>query len=315
MKKIIFVSGLILTIAIISSFVFIPNNLVVSKVIYIESSDRIVYDFLLTNKNKTKWWPEKLSRSYKSTDSTSFNYQKTNFKFFNAKLNSNQVTVANRNSVFNGTISSFVDGQNTVEIVWKVSLENSLNPIERVLNYDKATTIKKQIDEILQHFGNFSINPKNIYGLTIERTIVKDTLLLTTNKSLNHHPTVIETYTLINNLEQFAKNNAAKVTNSPMLNVVKTYEGMYNVTVALPVNKMVASKSGYFVNRMVKGNILETEIKGGKNSIDNGFLQLKNYMKDFKLAPPAMPFEMMITNRSLEKDTTKWLTKLYYPIY
>lgn len=315
MKKIIFISALILAVASVSSFIFIPNTLVVSKVIYIESSDRIVYDYLLTNKNKIKWWPETLAQRSKSLDSTSFNYQKTNFKFFDAHYNSTEVTISSGNEVFNGTISSFFEGKNTVKIIWEGSLKNNINPFKRILNYYKATSVKKEITDILQQFGNFAIKTENIYGLKIERTIVKDTLLLTTSKSINHYPTINETYTLVNKLEEFAKINSATITNSPMFNVMKTFENTYSMTIALPVNKPMVAKSGYLVNKMFPGNILETEIKGGKSNINNGFLQIKNYMNDFKLTSPAMPFEMMITNRNLERDTNKWVTKLYYPIF
>ncbi|MCY7292348.1 MAG: hypothetical protein LH615_09225 [Ferruginibacter sp.] len=315
MKKIIFISGLIVIVVIISSFIFIPDTLVVSKVIYVESSDRIVYDYLLTNKNKTKWWPENLDQDLKSSDSTSFNYQKTNFKFFDAKFNSNQVIISKGDNVFSGTISSFFESKNSLKIVWRVSLKNNLNPIKRILNFYKATIIKKEITTLLEQFGNFVIKTENVYGLKIERTIVKDTLLLTTNKTLDHYPTINETYALVNNLEVFAKSNSAEITNSPMFNVVKTFEGTYNLTIALPVNKPIKEKYGYFVNKMFPGNILKVEIMGGKNRIENGFLQLKNYMNDFKLTSPAMPFEMIITNRNLERDTNKWVTELYYPIF
>jgi hypothetical protein len=41
---------------------------------------------------------------------------------------------------------------------------------------------------------------------------------------------------------------------------------------------------------------------------------MKAYMKDFKLTSPAMPFELLVTNRANEPDTSKWVTKIYYPI-
>jgi effector-binding domain-containing protein len=315
MKKIIFISGSILLVAIISSFIFIPKILVVSKVIFVESSDRIVYDYLLTNKNKFIWWPKESNSNLTGKDSSSYVFKNTDFSFFNSKLNSSEVTATKGDAKFKGNIYGLFEGKNTAKLVWRLSIENNLNPLKRVLNYFKAIAIKKQITIILEQFGNFAIKVKNIYGLKINRTIVKDTLLLTTVKSLDHYPSVSEIYSTIKKLNEFARSNTAQITNTPMLNVIKTYKGNYNITIALPVNKAVAAKDNYFVNKMFPGNILETEIVGGRKSIDNGFLQMKNYMKDFKLTSPAMPFEMMITDRSIERDTNKWVTKLYYPIF
>ncbi|MDB4999000.1 MAG: hypothetical protein JWR76_77, partial [Mucilaginibacter sp.] len=57
------------------------------------------------------------------------------------------------------------------------------------------------------------------------------------------------------------------------------------------------------------------DVKGGKQTVANAFVQLKNYQKDHGLISPAMPFEILITNRLTEKDTAKWVTKLYWPIF
>ncbi len=66
---------------------------------------------------------------------------------------------------------------------------------------------------------------------------------------------------------------------------------------------------------MVPGKILVTEITGGKNEITAAFAKLKTYMEDNRLVAPAIPFEMFVTNRVEQTDSTKWITKIYYPIF
>ena len=63
------------------------------------------------------------------------------------------------------------------------------------------------------------------------------------------------------------------------------------------------------------GNILTGEVKGGTYTINQAEMELKNFVTDFKRISPAIPYQSLITNRLQEKDTTKWITKLYYPIY
>ncbi len=100
-----------------------------------------------------------------------------------------------------------------------------------------------------------------------------------------------------------------------MLNITKTGYQTYVITVAVPIDQSISSKGKMLVNRMIPGNILYANVIGGHQSIKLAFDQLKNYMKDFKLTSPAIPFELMITDRTLNPDSSKWQTKVYYPIF
>jgi hypothetical protein len=43
--------------------------------------------------------------------------------------------------------------------------------------------------------------------------------------------------------------------------------------------------------------------------------QMKNYISDYQRTVMAIPFQSLVTDRRKEADTTKWLTKLYFPIF
>jgi len=101
-----------------------------------------------------------------------------------------------------------------------------------------------------------------------------------------------------------------------MLNVTEINEYQYQITVALPINKTIPTEGTTTINKMPKGdNLLVMDVKGGQNTINNALSQLKIYMKDHRLVSPAMPYQSLITDRSVEKDTSKWVTKIYYPIF
>src|SRR6266487_3596951 len=40
---------------------------------------------------------------------------------------------------------------------------------------------------------------------------------------------------------------------------------------------------------------------------------IEKYMDDHFLSAPAIPFEILITDRNKEADTSKWETKIFYP--
>ena len=52
----------------------------------------------------------------------------------------------------------------------------------------------------------------------------------------------------------------------------------------------------------------------GAAEYDVTTLKANDYFLDSKRASPAIPYELMVTDRSAETDTAKWVTRLYYPI-
>jgi hypothetical protein len=104
-------------------------------------------------------------------------------------------------------------------------------------------------------------------------------------------------------------------TSFPMLNVTKTDSNVYKCMVALPINKITNGKNGIFFVRMVPGRFLTAELNGGLSSIRHGHEVMQLYFQDYKRTSMAIPFEYLVTDRLAEKDTSKWVTKLYYPVY
>ena len=100
-----------------------------------------------------------------------------------------------------------------------------------------------------------------------------------------------------------------------MLNVMKT-DNSYVAMTAIPVDRELPATNEFASKFMLKGgNILEAEIKGGPFTIERSFNELENYRADHKYTSPAIPFQSLVTDRAREKDTAKWITKLYYPVF
>jgi hypothetical protein len=84
--------------------------------------------------------------------------------------------------------------------------------------------------------------------------------------------------------------------------------------VAVPTVRRVPAPENIQFNRMVLGNILISEVKGGQNTVNTAFTQLKQFIEDSRHTTPAIPFQVLVTNRQTEPDTAKWVTKVYFPI-
>jgi hypothetical protein len=182
-------------------------------------------------------------------------------------------------------------------------------------NYFEKAEIEKQMDDVLLALKHFLQDERNTYGYKIYLNLVKDTVLLTHSETRNDIPGATEIYHIVNDLKQQAGNKGIKQTGFPMLNVTKTNGHEYQVTLALPISKTIPTEANTTINKMPKGaNLLVMDVRGGQNSINNALFQLNIYMKDHRLVSPAMPFQSLVTDRLAQKDTSKWITKIYYPI-
>ena len=72
----------------------------------------------------------------------------------------------------------------------------------------------------------------------------------------------------------------------------------------------------FSVKRMLKnGNILVAEITGGKNTVDSAYETDGYYMHlIINITMLLFLFNQLVTDRMKVADTTKWVTRIYYPI-
>jgi hypothetical protein len=115
-------------------------------------------------------------------------------------------------------------------------------------------------------------------------------------------------------LQQYISTQGAEATNHPMLFVQPTSKG-YEAQVAVPTNKLLPGTGDIDYRRMVKGNILEAEVTGGQAKVEASLQQLGYFVVDQDLISPAIPFALLVTDRTKEPDSSKWVTRIYYPIY
>ena len=297
-------------------YIFIPSEIKVSKVEEVESSERIINQFFNNSINRKKWWPSgNIASDNKISDSSIVYIDDYNFEFKNPHYNFNEVLISNRSFKTNSIITWESSDRSMIKISWRTSITSGYNPVKRFLQYQKARKIKAHMVLIMDRFLGFIIKSENVYGFKFERQIVKDTILATSSIESNSYPKIPEVYNLINKVQSYATKQNARQVNPPMLNIIQTGQGRFYTMIAVPINQEIKPDSDVSINRMIAGNILVAQVKGGPHTILKGFDQMKLYMNDFKLISPAKPFESLVTNRSTEPDTSRWVTKIYHPIF
>jgi len=85
--------------------------------------------------------------------------------------------------------------------------------------------------------------------------------------------------------------------------------------VGLSINSIIPETEKFRLKRMpVNGKMFIADVTGGHTSIQNAYDALKNYLLDAKRPSPAVPFELLLIDRRLNSDSTKWQTRIYYPV-
>lgn len=299
------------------SYVFVPGKLTIAAVTLINATSKGTYR-CLSEKNKwPKWWPDSDSKQHSSTGNKEdlFVYNGSTYQISQQLFNTIEVLIQNNNYKINSFLYVIPLRADSVAIEWKGFLQTSLNPLTRMRQYLQARDLKNDMTTILARLKPFLEKKENIYNITIEETTVKDTLLVASKAVTTGYPATSDVYDLIKKLKAYIRIQGASETNYPMLHVKPIDSTHFEAMVAIPVNKELKNTKNIFFKTMVAGNILVTEVTGGPHRISQAYAQLENYMEDYQKVPPAIPFESLVTDRLQQTDTTKWVTRIYYPVF
>jgi hypothetical protein len=263
-------------------------------------------------------WKEIFNASKKNQSiddgNNEFLYDHHTYSIGRPVLNTLEIIIKNESKSRQSLLQVIQLNQDSSIIQWRTEVISGPDPLERIKNYRESNKLEKEFNTLLSNMKAMLEDPINAYGFQIKRSRVVDTILISKKITLGHPPTTTDVYEVVNTLKDYVHRYNAIQTNPPMLNV-KGSGNDYQMMAALPINRQIPEESDFKIKLMIPGNILVTEVKGGAASTADALHTLEVYMADEGLSSPAIPFESLITDRSQQPDTSKWITKVYYPIY
>lgn len=305
MKKIGIALLLLLVLALAAVYLFIPGKIELKTSIRLNASQAGVYRTLLSDRSWNKWWPGE----------SPFYYNRQTYSVSGKIFNSFEVDISQNTDTLNSRMDLIFSSVDSVAIAWYARQATGRNPFERIAKYRAAKATEKNMKTILQRMKTFFERQENVYGFKVKKTIVSDSVLISTRRNFDHQPTVQDIHAMVQSLRKYIVQNKAIEKNLPMLNVQKVDTSHYQAMTAIAVDKWLPQTNEFVPKLFLKGGtILETEIQGGEHTIENAFKEFENYRSDYQYASPAIPYQLMVTDRIKETDTSKWITKLYYPI-
>lgn len=308
-KRIFLAFLVIITLSIVAVFVLIPAQVNITRSVTIHCTKNGANKILGTSVRWQEWWP--------AEDGKNFEFNDIVYAPILPAKTSYNIFVYKGTDTFKTTLNILTADKDSVLFLWNATANNQNNPLKRFTQYQTAKTLANDMDSLLKKLKVHLEESKNVYGIHIDYGRVKDTLLISTKRITTHTPNTEEIYALINKLNNAITINGAKATNYPMLNITNPDDSEhFLVQVAIPINKIIKETNDITIKRMVAGNILITnEITGGNYTVKKAFEKVNAYVADFNRIVPAIPFQSLITNRMEQPDTSKWITKIYCPVY
>jgi hypothetical protein len=194
-------------------------------------------------------------------------------------------------------------------------LSCGLNPIRRIERYRQAKILAGDMEGILSRVRSRLEDQRLVYGMLISEGNTLDSMLVSTVRIFDRYPSDSTVYVLVEKLRRFVVGNGGHATGYPMLNVTSQLDGTYKAEVGLPTDKEMKDDGDIRWRRLIRVVFLEADVRGGDATVREAERQMANYISDYQRTVMAISYQSLITERMKEPDTTKWMTRLYVPVF
>lgn len=308
MKRFLLLLLMIAALLIAGLFIFIPGNINIRKMVKIPANREAMYRKLGDAGTWKEWWPGEKKDAVLTLNNTIFIPGSPRTLSVPFQLSRDGLSSA-------AEITLLAEGVDSTLVELTTDFTLSSNPVKRISDYFTVQEIRSSCSMFLEGLLSAFSQVTKLYDYEIRKEKVVDSNLVFTSGSFNGTPAYSQIYGMVDKLSAYIRLQQAKETGFPMLYVFTRDSLTYEVKVAIPVDRRLPDAGDIRYKWMLGGgNILITEVKGGPQEIQRAYTQINNYVTDHKRIAPAIPFESLVTNRFTERDSSKWITRIYFPV-
>lgn len=289
-------------------YMFIPS-LVPSAYSRAANCTRTAAERQMIHQERWQWWPGS------QTAENSYVFNNCRYDIHKILLNGIRLTVSDGKDSLNGFIQFQDYGKDSTLFTWTPFVELSTQPLQRMAEYFAINRLNRNATQVVDSIQRYFNQMENVYGMKIIQENITDSSLISLKNTYDHYPTTAEIYAMIDSLKNYIRQENGEQNNYPMLNVRKTGENRYEAMTAVPTKWDLPATGRFELKKMVLGIILMGEVRGGPSRVRRAEREIDFYAKDYAKMAPAIPFQSLVTDRMNEPDTSKWITRVYYPIF
>lgn len=313
MKRLI--TGLIIFLLsiVLALYIFVPSLLTIASTAKLNVPAPTANRVLSNATHWHKWTGTTSKNGDQLLINQPLHYKGTVLKISHIVPNAIDIMITQDDKQVASTLTIFPLLPDSCAVQWKTELPSGSTPWAKFRSYKQAIKLKQNLSHLLSAVANTVSTPAGVYGFNYTVESTEDTTLMATKSFYKNYPTSADIERNIERIQRYIKASGATQTAPPRLNITKT-GGQYQAMVAIPVNRRLPEQGAIFYRKMIPGNFLVTQVQGGPSSIANAFEMMERYIADHQKRTMAIPFQILITDRTQETDTTRWITKLCYPI-
>jgi hypothetical protein len=203
MKRIVSVVLILVVVFVALVYLFIPPHIQVKSVVPMKcngsAADRILGDTSAWN----RWWPgtrrqsgddkNGTSRQSENDENGTLSFRGNRYRINRRLLRSFEVGVAGKGEeIMRGkgeeimSMLSVFPGiyPDSSSLIWTFNVECGLNPIGRIIQYQRALELKDDMDTIMGHARDYLSAEDHVYGIRIRQMPVGDSLIAETTRLL-----------------------------------------------------------------------------------------------------------------------------------
>lgn len=269
------------------------------------AATRIISDFQLWK----SWWPGEIKN-----DSTVV-YNNNIFVINKILLNGFYCNaIINKMPVF-ADIQFLSAPNKQSEFIFSYTVNYTVNPVKRFIQFLQYSDLQEAFTSLNKEVKANLEDVKKVYGFEIKEERVPNAIHVSIKKIYNHYPSNLEIYELIDKLKAYADKNGAKTINHPIYNIFSSDNHQYQLMVAIATDQPIPGNNEFMYKEMVRGKIIIGKAVGPSRTIDDCIKQVEYFVRDHGRSSPAIQFNRLITDRRIEKDSTKWITTVNYPVF
>ncbi len=289
------------------SYIFIPGSIRISRSISFNANSQGVFRFLSQPGQWERWWPAEKVDSQLSFNGKKFVVAAVGFNMFTIAIDRGQVTDT-------ALVHMIPMGIDSLRIAWDATFNAGNNPVSRVRQYFRAKELARDFEALLIALKKYTGIVQNMYGADIKRGTIKTEYMVLTKESFDHRPSDAEIYASIGRIRKHIAKIKATEEDIPFFNSTRVDSFRYELVVGVPITEPVPDSGIFLTKKLLKdGNMLTADITGGQFSVDTAVEQFETYVRDHQYQVVALPFQSFLTDR-LNTDTSKWVTRIVFPI-
>ncbi len=115
-------------------------------------------------------------------------------------------------------------------------------------------------------------------------------------------------------LMKYIRSSGAEMTNAPYAIYHNIDNGEIDLEMGIPVNKIIASKGNINSGTFNSSKAASVDYYGFYDNLGKAHNAIQDWVMKMGMESNGSPMEFYVTDPSSEPDTSKWLTRIYYPV-